>query len=212
MEREYRILSALAATAVPVPRVYCLCENGAVIGEKFYVMEWVDGRLLREVDLPGMTWEDRFAVYSSMCEVLGALHAVDVKAVGLEGYGVKGGYAERTVSRWSRQYLASKTGDVESMEQLMQWLQERVKEEGIAGDERVSIVHGDYRLDNLIFHPTQNRVIAVLVSGLHSSHTPLKQTLPPLYSVAASHGPRLSSLSRRYRVGLGAVDTRESVG
>ena len=167
VNREYQIMQALAGTLVPVPRVYCLCEDRAVIGEMFYVMEYVEGRVLKTAELPGMRWEERFAVYSAMCEVLGALHAVDVKAVGLEGYGVKGGYAERTVSRWSRQYVASKTDDVPSMESLMAWLQARVKDVG--KEERTTIVHGDYRLDNLLFHPTQPRVLAVLVSCTFSA-------------------------------------------
>ena len=159
--REYRVLSALAPTPVPVPRVHCLCEDTNVIGEQFYVMQWVEGRVLKEADLPGMRWEERFAIYSAMCEVLGQLHSVDVKAVGLEGFGVAGGYAKRTVSRWSRQYVASKTDEVDSMEALMRWLQSRVAE---VEEADVRILHGDYRLDNLIFHRTQNRVVAVLVS------------------------------------------------
>ena len=171
IDREFRVLSALAPTPVPVPRVYCLCEDASVIGEKFYVMEYVEGRVLKQAELPGMRWEDRFAIYSAMCEVLGALHSVDVRAVGLEGFGVPGGYAQRTVSRWSRQYLASKTDEVDSMEQLMRWLQSHVKE---VEESAVSILHGDYRLDNLIFHPTQNRVVAVLVSP-----QPLLLPIPP---------------------------------
>jgi aminoglycoside phosphotransferase (APT) family kinase protein len=131
-----------------------------VIGEKFYVMEFVEGRVLKQADLPGMKWEERFAVYSAMSEVLGQLHAVDVDQVGLADYGAKAGYAERNVKRWTRQYEAAKTDDVSTMNELMGWLNERVK--GAEDDQRCTLVHGDYRLDNLIFHPTQNRVLAVL--------------------------------------------------
>ena len=180
VDREFRVLSALAATPVPVPRVHCLCEDASVIGEQFYVMDYVEGRVLKQADLPGMRWEDRFAIYSAMCEVLGALHSVDVRAVGLEGFGVAGGYAQRTVSRWSRQYLASKTDEVNSMEQLMRWLQSQVER---VEESSVRVLHGDYRLDNLIFHPSQNRVVAVLVS----SHPPVCDHSPPKWRLSLSH-------------------------
>jgi aminoglycoside phosphotransferase (APT) family kinase protein len=162
IQREFAVMQALHGSLVPVPRVHCLCEDSGVIGQPFYVMQYVKGRIFKQAELPGLTREARFAVYSAMNTVLAALHAVDVKQVGLLAFGPRSGYAQRNVSRWSRQYEASKTEEIVSMDKLTAWLRCRMQQaEDAAGS--VCIVHGDFRLDNLVFHPTQNRIIAVLV-------------------------------------------------
>ncbi len=157
IEREYRVISALGRAGIPVPAAYCLCEDEAVIGRAFYIMEYVDGRVLWDQSLPGMTMEERRAIYSEMNRVIAALHGVDYRAVGLEGFGKPGDYLARQIGRWSKQYQASATEEIVAMDRLMRWLPEHVP----AGDE-TAVVHGDFRMDNLIFHPTEPRIVAIL--------------------------------------------------
>lgn len=168
VDREYRIITALRDSAVPVPRTYCLCQDDEVIGSAFYIMEYVEGRVLWDPALPGMTAEDRGAIYREMNRVIAAIHTVDYKAAGLEDYGKPGGYFQRQIARWTKQYRASETERIEAMDRLIQWLPENIP----PGDE-ASIVHGDYRLDNLIFHPTEPRVLAVLDWELSTLGHPL---------------------------------------
>ncbi len=157
VDREYRVLSALQATDVPVPRTYALCTDESVIGTWFYVMECVEGRVLWEPHLPDCTPADRFAIYDSLCDVLARLHSVDVRALGLENFGRPGNYFARQLSRWTRQYVASQTQAVREMDLLMEWLPRTIP----PGDE-TSLIHGDFKLDNTILHPTEPRVIAIL--------------------------------------------------
>ncbi len=157
MDREYRIITALGSTGFPVPRSYCLCEDESVIGTMFYIMDCVEGRIFWEPLLPGMEPEERAAIYASMNETLARLHGSDYKALGLEDFGRPGNYFARQIARWSKQYRASETDKIEEMDRLMVWLPENIP----AGDE-TTIVHGDYRLDNMVFHPTEPRVVAVL--------------------------------------------------
>jgi aminoglycoside phosphotransferase (APT) family kinase protein len=157
VDREFRVQSALAATGVPVPRMLAFCDDPAVIGSIFYVMERVPGRVLFDPTLPGLTTDDRRAVFAAMGATAAAIHAVDPVAVGLGDYGRPGGYVERQVARWTRQYRASETGPIPEMDALIAWLPGRVAD---SGDSR--LVHGDFRLDNLILHPTEPRVVAVL--------------------------------------------------
>jgi aminoglycoside phosphotransferase (APT) family kinase protein len=157
VEREYRVISALAHTGVPVPQTYCLCEDAAVIGTPFYVMDFVDGRVLWDPALPGLTPSERRAVFDDMNRVIAALHIVDYVAAGLEDFGKPGNYFARQIDRWSRQYKASETEPIEAMDRLIAWLPNH-----IPADTRTCIVHGDYRLDNLVFHPIDARVSAVL--------------------------------------------------
>jgi aminoglycoside phosphotransferase (APT) family kinase protein len=168
VDREYRIITALRDTAVPVPRTYCLCQDDEVIGSAFYIMEYVEGRVLWDPALPGMSVEDRAAIYREMNRVIAAIHMVDYQTVGLEDYGRPGGYFQRQIARWTKQYRASETDRIEAMDRLIQWLPENIP----PGDE-ASIVHGDYRLDNLIFHPTEPRVLAVLDWELSTLGHPL---------------------------------------
>ncbi|WP_334134600.1 phosphotransferase [Tepidimonas sp.] len=172
IEREFRVMQALAHSAVPVPRMGVLCEDESVIGRAFYVMEHIEGRVLWDPALPGMTPADRRAHYLEMNRVLATLHRVDVQAVGLADYGKPGNYFERQIARWSKQYVASITEPIPEMEALMAWLPEHLP--ALAQDEQlVSIVHGDYRLDNLMFHPQQPRIVAVLDWELSTLGHPL---------------------------------------
>ncbi len=157
VDREYRVITALHGTGFAAPRTYCLCEDESVIGTMFYIMDFVDGRILWEPMLPQYEPDERGAIYDAMNSTLAALHAVDYEAIGLADFGKPGNYFARQIGRWSKQYRLSETENIESMEKLMEWLPENIP----AGDE-TSIVHGDYRLDNMVLHPTEPRVIAVL--------------------------------------------------
>ncbi|MCC7310221.1 MAG: phosphotransferase family protein, partial [Sulfuritalea sp.] len=168
VDREYRVISALAKTDVPVARSYALCEDDAVIGTAFYVMDYVEGRILWDPALPGLQPSERTALFDEMNRVIAALHSVDYAAVGLADYGKPGSYFSRQIDSWSKQYRASETEKIEAMDNLMAWLPANIP----AGDE-TSIVHGDYRLDTVIFHPTDPRILAVLDWDLSTLGHPL---------------------------------------
>ena len=178
IEREFAVMSGLQGTDVPVPRMYCLCEDEAVIGRAFYVMEFMPGRILWDQTLPGMSNEERDAIYKEMNRVISALHTVKFADRGLAGYGKPGNYFDRQISRWSKQYVASADGagpmsqPIEEMEKLMAWLPQHIPAMARA-EHMVSIVHGDYRLDNLMFHTTELRIIAVLDWELSTLGHPL---------------------------------------
>ena len=172
IEREYRVMSALAATEVPVPRMHLLCEDESVIGRAFYLMDFVPGRVLWDQSLPGMQPAERAAHYDELNRVIAALHAVDVRAAGLESYGKPGNYFERQIGRWSRQYQASITQPIEAMDKLIAWLPAHIPP-GARDEAEVAVVHGDYRLDNVIFHPTEPRILAVLDWELSTLGHPL---------------------------------------
>jgi aminoglycoside phosphotransferase (APT) family kinase protein len=157
VDREFRVISALAATDVPVARAHALCEDESVIGTTFYLMDYVAGRVLWDPQLPGMTSAERSAVHDELNRIIAALHRVDPVAVGLGDFGRSGEYIARQVARWSKQYQASATESIEAMDNLMAWLPANIP----AGDE-TRIVHGDFRLDNVIFHPEQIRVLAII--------------------------------------------------
>ena len=171
IEREFRVMQALHGTAVPVARMYALCEDESVIGRAFYVMEFVQGRVLWEQDLPGMTPAQRRDIYLELNRVLGALHSVKYLECGLEGYGKPGNYFERQIGRWSKQYQASVTQPIPEMDRLIEWLPAHMPDSARA--DITSIVHGDYRLDNVIFHPTEPRILAVLDWELSTLGHPL---------------------------------------
>ncbi len=168
VDREYRVIVALEATSVPVARAYALCEDPSVIGTAFYVMDYVEGRLFWDAALPEVEGAARSAIYQEMTRVLAALHGVDYAAVGLSDYGKPGHYVERQVARWTQQYRASETNTSEAMERLIEWLPRH-----IPADEQTSIVHGDFRLDNVIFHPQEPRILAVLDWELSTLGHPL---------------------------------------
>jgi aminoglycoside phosphotransferase (APT) family kinase protein len=168
VDREFRVLAALKDTAVPVARVYALCEDPEVIGSAFYVMDYLEGRIFWDALLPEVPAPGRRAIYEEMVRVLAALHSVDYAAVGLSDYGKPGQYVERQVSRWTQQYRASETEKIEGMERLIEWLPQHIPK-----DEQTAIVHGDFRLDNVIFHPTEPKILAVLDWELSTLGHPL---------------------------------------
>jgi aminoglycoside phosphotransferase (APT) family kinase protein len=168
VEREYKVIKALHGVGFPVARPYVLCEVDAVIGTAFYVMDCVEGRVLWDQALPGMTREQRGAIWDELNRVIAQLHGIDYRTVGLEDFGKPGDYIARQVSRWSKQYRASELERIDEMDRLIEWLPANIP----AGDE-TSVVHGDYRLDNTIFHPSEPRILAVLDWELSTLGHPL---------------------------------------
>ena len=168
VEREYKVLHALGKTDIPVPQVFCLCEDEAVIGRAFYVMENVEGRVLWEQSLPDFSHADRNAVYEQMNDVMARLHSLDYQAIGLGDFGRPGNYFERQIGRWSKQYAVTATEKIDSMDRLIEWLPRH-----IPTGEETSIVHGDYRLDNMIFDNDKPVIKAVLDWELSTLGHPL---------------------------------------
>ena len=172
IEREFAVMKGLSGTAVPVAQMHVLCEDEAIIGRAFYVMEFVAGRVLWDQSLPSMTNAQRGEIYDEMNRVIAALHSVKFAEQGLANYGKPGSYIERQIGRWSKQYAASQTQVIPEMDRLIAWLPANIPSS--AKDESlVSIVHGDYRLDNLMFHPTEPKVLAVLDWELSTLGHPL---------------------------------------
>ncbi len=168
VDREYRVIRALAATDVPVARAHLLCEDSAVIGSMFYVMDHVDGRIFWDPQLPNVEPAERAALFDELNRVVAALHCVNPAAIGLADYGRPGAYVERQVARWTRQYRASETEKIDAVERLIDWLPRHLPPEG-----EHRIVHGDYRIDNVVFHPTEPRILAVLDWELSTLGDPL---------------------------------------
>ena len=158
VDREYRVMKALSENNVPVPKVYGLSGEDSAIGRMYFVMELVEGRIFWDPALPEVSKQERAAIYDGMNDVLARLHSVDPEAAGLADYGRPGNYFARQIRRWSEQYIASKTEELPDMDRLMDWLWDNLPDD----DGMVSVVHGDYRLDNMIFHSDENRVAAVL--------------------------------------------------
>ena len=172
IEREFKVMQALSQTDVPVAKMHLLCTDESIMGRAFYIMEFVEGRVLWDQALPGMSASQRAAHYDELNRVLAALHQVDVQSVGLSEYGKPGNYFERQIGRWSRQYAASVTTPIEAMDRLIDWLPAHIPP-GARDDSEVSVVHGDYRLDNVIFHPEEPRILAVLDWELSTLGHPL---------------------------------------
>jgi aminoglycoside phosphotransferase (APT) family kinase protein len=169
VDREFRVMRALAETAVPVPQVHALCEDDGVIGSAFYVMEYLDGRIFWDQRLPDVADPaERARLFDSMNAVIAALHSLDYAAVGLSDFGRPGNYMARQIARWSRQYRASETAPIAAMDRLIAWLPEHLPAESAP-----AIVHGDYRMDNLVFHKSEPRVIGVLDWELSTIGDPL---------------------------------------
>ncbi len=172
IEREFKVMQGLAGTDVPVPHMYALCEDESIIGRAFYIMEFKAGRVLWDQSLPGMTPQQRGAIYDEMNRVMAALHTVDVTRQGLADYGKPGNYFERQIGRWSKQYVASVTQPIDEMDKLMAWLPMNMPASA-KDDSKVSIVHGDYRMDNLMFAADAPQVVAVLDWELSTLGHPL---------------------------------------
>ena len=218
VDREYRVIKALHAVGFPVARPHALCEDESVIGTPFYVMDCVEGRVLWDQSLPGMSKGERFAIWDELNRVIANLHLVDYRAVGLEGFGKPGSYVERQVARWTRQYQASETERVEAMNNLIEWLPKNIPPSAAT-----TVVHGDYRLDNAIFHPSEARILAVLDWELSTLGDPLADVayhcmswhIPPGQfrgiaglDLAALGIPGESEYVKRYceRTGRGQID------
>jgi len=169
VDREFRLLKALHGSEVPVAEGLLLCEDDNVVGSMFYLMEFVDGRIMWDPALPDLDSAQRNDIFHEMLRVLAAIHDVDIKATGLEDFGYPANYFERQTGRWSKQYRAAETVSIPAMEQLMEWLPRNMPEE----DGMVSLIHGDYRLDNLVFHKQESRIIAVLDWELSTLGHPL---------------------------------------
>ncbi|CAL5084672.1 unnamed protein product [Urochloa decumbens] len=199
VEREYQVLKALGAhTDVPVPKVYCLCTDASVIGTPFYIMEYLEGIIYPDNTLPGVTPSKRQAIYFSTAKTLAAIHKVDVNAIGLQKYGRRDNYCKRQVDRWEKQYLAStgegKPARYQRMLDLARWLKENVPEEDSSSGSATGLVHGDYRADNLVFHPTEDRVIGVIdweLSTLGNQMCDVAYSVLP-YIIDATPGERAS--------------------
>ena len=199
VDREFRVIDALRDTDVPVPNAIALCTDDSVIGSMFYVMEYLEGRIFWDPAVPEVNNEERTAIYDEMNRVLAALHRVNVDTVGLTDYGKPGNYYARQIGRWTKQYRASETEVVTEMEALIDWLPNHIPE----GDETVALVHGDYRLDNMIFHPREPRVIGILDWELSTLGDPLADLA---YQLMAWRFPREGGIS-----GLEGLD-RSSLG
>ena len=168
VDREYRVITALGTTGFPVPRTYALCTDPSVIGTVFYIMDCVHGRVITDPAIPGLTPSARSAMYDSLSHVLARLHTVDWQALGLADFGKPGNYFARQIHRWTQQYRASETEKIEAMERLIAWMPEHIP----PGDE-TTLVHGDFRLGNVIIHPSEPRVAAVLDWELSTLGHPL---------------------------------------
>ena len=158
VDREFRVIAALASSDVPVARALHLCEDRDVIGSLFYLMSYEQGRIFWNPALPELDNIQRSDIYNEMNRVLAALHDVDIESVGLADYGRAGNYFERQVSRWSQQYRATETQNIEAMNRLIEWLPANMPDD----DGKVSLIHGDFRIDNMIFHPTESKALALL--------------------------------------------------
>lgn len=157
VDREYRVMQALRDTEVPVPKMFAYSDDVSIVGTPFYLMEFLEGRVFVDQSLPGMSKDERGEIYREMNRVMAALHQVDPAAVGLSDFGRAGNYFSRQIARWSRQYQESRTEDIDALNSLIEWLPQNIPE----GDQ-TTIVHGDYRLDNLVFHPTKPVALGVL--------------------------------------------------
>lgn len=190
VDREFRVISALNKTEFPVPETFVLCEDQSVVGTMFYVMEMVEGRVFWDMSLPDQSPPERAAIYDAQISTLAEFQAIDHQAIGLDGFGKVTDYFARQIHRWGKTYVASETEKIDDMDRLNNWLPKN-----IPADDPVSLIHGDYRLDNMIFHPTEPRIVAVLDWELATIGHPLGDftyhlcpwLLPPI-------GDRVSSL------------------
>ncbi len=208
VDREYRVITALADTDVPVPKTYLLCEDDDIIGSMFYVMEYKEGRILWDPQLPeAKDNAERAGIYDAMNKTMAALHNVNVEAVGLGDYGKPGNYFERQLSRWSKQYRASETERIEDMEHLMTWLEAKMPED----DGTVGLVHGDYRLDNMMFDSDKPEVIALLDWELSTLGHPLADLANQCMAWMLPGDGRIKGLMGVDRAALGIPSDEEYI-
>ena len=202
VDREFRVLQALHGTAVPVAQPLHLCTDDAVIGSMFYLMSYVDGRIFWDPSLPDMTPAQRGDIYLGIIDAMAALHTVDPAAVGLADYGKPGGYFERQLKRWGEQYRASETRPIAAMDELIARLPARCP----ADDGSVALAHGDFRIDNLMFHPTEPRVIAIVDWELSTLGHPLADLGYFCMALRLPRNPALPGLAGLDRAALGIPD------
>ena len=202
VDREFRVLTALHGGAVPVARPLHLCTDESVIGSMFYLMEFMDGRIFWDPSLPELAANERAAYFDALIGTLAALHQVDVGAVGLADYGKPGNYFARQISRWSEQYRASQTRKIPAMDALIDKLDARCP----ADDGTVALTHGDYRIDNLMFHPTEPQVIAVVDWELSTLGHPLADLGYFCLALRLPRNPALPGLAGLDRAELGIPD------
>lgn len=199
VDREFRVLAALSNTDVPVARAYHLCEDREVIGSMFYVMSFEQGNIFWDPALPELPREQRAPLYSELIRVLAALHDVNIETTGLADYGRSGNYYERQVGMWTKQYRAAETEMIDAMEVLIAWLPVNMPPD----DGQIGMVHGDYRLDNLIFHPTEPRVLAVLDWELSTLGHPLADLAYFCMCLRLPSGGHISGLADKNREQIG---------
>ncbi len=168
VEREYRVMTALGGQGFPVPKTYSLCEDESVIGTAFFLMDFVEGRIFWDSSLPDVAIADRAPLFNALINTLADLHMIDHEAAGLGDYGKPGNYFERQVGRWSKQYKGAETGTIEEMNRLIEWLPTAVP-----SDDATTVVHGDFRFDNAIMHPSEPKTLAVLDWELSTLGHPL---------------------------------------
>jgi aminoglycoside phosphotransferase (APT) family kinase protein len=205
VDREYKVIAGLHPTGFPVAKPYGLCTDDGVIGSWFYIMDMVEGRTIWDGAMPGSTQTERRATYEAMIDTLAALHAVDIEATGLSDYGKPGNYFERQVSRWTKQYRAAETEVMPEMERLIEWLPRT-----LPSQDRVSIVHGDYRIDNMIFAANEPKVIAVLDWELGTLGDPLADFTYVAMAWVTENGGR-SGVMDLDRAALGIPELDEMV-
>ncbi|MEX0366864.1 MAG: phosphotransferase family protein [Ruegeria sp.] len=207
VDREFRVQRALAGSDVPVPQMYLLCEDDGVIGSAFYVMEHLDGRNFFEPTMKGESNETRKAVMAEMNRVLAALHMVDIDAVGLSDYGPPGNYFERQIGRWTKQYRASETGSIPGMDALIEALQAGMPED----DGQRTLVHGDYRIDNMMFEKNGTKCLGVLDWELSTIGHPYADLAAVIMQWQMPPGKEGRGLAGIDRAALGLPSDREFI-
>lgn len=206
VDREYRMLAALQGSKVPVAKPLALCQDETIIGSAFYVMEFVEGRVFWDHLIPELDNRQRAAIYDHMNEVLSALHTLDYERLGLADFGKPGNYFARQIGRWTKQYRASQTDTIAEMDKLIEWLPEH-----IPGDESTSIVHGDYRLENMIIHPTEPRIVAILDWELSTIGHPLGDLTYQCAQWRLPHTPLMNGIQGVDRKAYGIPTEEEYV-
>lgn len=207
VDREFQVISALADTDVPVAHAYHLCTDDSVIGSMFYLMEYIDGRVMWDPALPALQPAQRTAIYAEMNRVLAALHAVDIHSAGLADYGKPGNYFERQVGRWTKQYRASETEPIAAMETLINWLPAHMP----ADDGCIALVHGDFRLDNMLFHPTEPTVLALVDWELSTLGHPFADLAYQCMQLRMAHDGIMPGLGGLDRQALGIPSEQDYV-
>ena len=207
VDREYRVISALADSQVPVAAAYHLCMDDSVVGSAFYVMEYIEGRVLWDPAMPELSTKERSEHYAAMNSVLAAVHSIDLKSTSLEDFGRPHGYIERQIALWSRQYRASETEELKDMEWLLNNLAGRQPKD----DERVSLVHGDFRLDNMMFHPAKPQVLALVDWELSTLGHPFADLAYQCMQLRMPPGGLMSGLEGVDRAALGIPSEEDYV-